>query len=320
MALARSGDGSASAPKLIQIFPKGPDIRAVDGRAWTLDAPALLAAFRRQGRPLPIDYEHAQDLKARQGEIAPAAGWIEALELRDGALWAEVEWTPKGAASVTSREYRFLSPAFTHTKDGAALELLGAALVNRPALTMTALSRAELSSPKETHAMEELLALLGLPAGSTQTHIIAAITALQTKTATAIAAAQTPSLEKFVPRADYDVALARATAAEVSIAASAKAALDAEIEREVSAAVAAGKVTPATKDYYVSTCQAAGGVTAFKAFIATALPLVGTSGLENRDPNNGGEKLTALTAEQKDVCRVMGIPEDKFVSSLAAQK
>nr|WP_275039548.1 phage protease [Bartonella vinsonii] len=42
---------------------------------------------------------------------------------------------------IISREYRYLSPEFRHSKKGEILNLAGAGLVNRPALVMTALSR-----------------------------------------------------------------------------------------------------------------------------------------------------------------------------------
>ena len=35
------------------------------------------------------------------------------MEVREGAVWGRVDWTPRGRRSVGSREYRFFSPEIT---------------------------------------------------------------------------------------------------------------------------------------------------------------------------------------------------------------
>jgi hypothetical protein len=90
---------------------------------------------------LPVDWDHlSMQESARPGDGA-AAGWMKRLELRDGGdtLWAEVEWTPKGAEAIKNREYQFVSPSFVkdHThKDGRKIgtTLLAAAITNHPFL------------------------------------------------------------------------------------------------------------------------------------------------------------------------------------------
>lgn len=100
------------APAWIELFPAGPRIDARDGRTFYANTAAVLAAFQANRGPLPIDYEHGQDLLAARGEAAPAAGWIVAVEDRNGAVWGQVEWTARAAQMIAAREYRFLSPAF----------------------------------------------------------------------------------------------------------------------------------------------------------------------------------------------------------------
>jgi hypothetical protein len=90
---------------------------------------------------LPVDWDHlSMQESVRPGDGA-AAGWMKRLELRDGGdtLWAEVEWTPKGAEAIKNREYQFVSPSFVkdHThKDGQKIgtTLLAAAITNHPFL------------------------------------------------------------------------------------------------------------------------------------------------------------------------------------------
>ncbi|RUQ13261.1 phage protease [Aeromonas dhakensis] len=132
------------APEWVQIMPSGPEIKGLDGRKWSMKDPAkLIDMFKNMGLPLVIDYEHGQELKAPEGEEAPAAGWIEDLELRDGELWARVSWTERAAKAINSREYRFLSPAFAYDASMQILGLSSVALTNKPNLVMTALNSRE---------------------------------------------------------------------------------------------------------------------------------------------------------------------------------
>ena len=114
------------------LLPKSPDLTARDGRRWRYSPAEVIAAFTANQGPLAVDYEHAQDRRPK-GEQAPAAGWIVAMEERDGALWGEIEWTERAGNMVREREYRFLS-ASMQTVDGRIIGLHGAGLVNRPAL------------------------------------------------------------------------------------------------------------------------------------------------------------------------------------------
>lgn len=75
------------------------------------DLKAVVECFEAQTNPIVVDREHASTL---EGMEAPAAGWIQRLEIRpsdDGdQLWGVVEWTERGAEQVRSGEYRFTSP------------------------------------------------------------------------------------------------------------------------------------------------------------------------------------------------------------------
>ena len=131
----------SSAPEWVQIMPSGPEIKGLDGRKWNMKDPSkLIDKFKQSGLPLVIDYEHAQELKSPKGEEAPAAGWVEDLELRDGEIWAKVSWTERATKTINSREYRFLSPAFLYDNRNEILELSSVGLTNRPNLIMAALN------------------------------------------------------------------------------------------------------------------------------------------------------------------------------------
>lgn len=90
------------------------------------------------GVDLSIDFDH---------ETREAAGWIKEVFLSDDGtvLMAGVRWTPKGALSLSDREFRYFSPEFNrdwvhpHTGKVHGPTLLGGALVNRPFLKMDAI-------------------------------------------------------------------------------------------------------------------------------------------------------------------------------------
>lgn len=118
----------AAPPEWVELIPAG-TFSGRDGRGpYTLDPQAVIGAFEKGGIDLPVDYDHQTlEAEAKAGPV-PAAGWIKALEVRDGALWGRVAWTPRAAELIAAREYRFLSPVFRHDKKGRVLALEGAGL------------------------------------------------------------------------------------------------------------------------------------------------------------------------------------------------
>ena len=272
-------DGSPP-PDWIQLLPAGPAITGSDGRSWTLPDPAaLLDEFTARNKPLVVDWEHASEHRALQGLDAPAAGWIDRLETRDGAIWGHVEWTPKAAQQITDREYRFLSPVFTYQKsDSRIVALVSAGLTNQPNLNLTALNREESPMPFPT----AVCSALALPAGADEPAVIAAIADL----ARAANRPQgDPDLARFVPRPDYDAALNRANTAEAKLAEIEKAQLNQQIETALNQALQAGQICPATVEFYRAGCQKEGGLEAFNQFVKIAPPVLGAAlNLDSQKP------------------------------------
>ncbi len=264
-------DGSPP-PDWIELLPAGPAIQGADGRAWTLPDPtALIAAFTARNKPLVVDWEHSSEHRAPQGLDAPAAGWIDRLEARHGAIWGHVEWTPKAVQQIAAKEYRFLSPVFTYAKtDSRIVELVSAGLTNQPNLNLTALNREE---PPVSFS-PAVCSALALPAGADEAAVLTAITALHSAVATATNRADSPDLTKFIPRADYDAALSRAANAEQRLADIEKAQLNQQIETALERGLKAGQITPATVEFYRAGCQREGGLEAFEAFLTTAPAIV----------------------------------------------
>jgi phage I-like protein len=183
----------------IQLFPCG-EFRGVDGRPtecdhWLMNAEIaqrLIDAATAKATPYVIDYEHQTLKAAKNGQPAPAAGWFNTLEWREGkGLYAiDVTWTDAAAAMILKDEYRFISPVFSYNDAGHVLQLLHAALTNTPALDdmdEVMLAAASVLAIDSTNnegnaGMEELLEqlrwMLNLPLSASQDDVIAELTKL----------------------------------------------------------------------------------------------------------------------------------------------
>jgi phage I-like protein len=118
-----------------------------DLSTWIANFEALHLSDGREG--LPIDVDHAPEKFGK----TEAAGWAKKLDTLglDGKtetpdqLWATVEWNTLGVSLVGEKRYRYISPSYQHNyadetgrRHGTAL--VGAALTNRPFLSMASVS------------------------------------------------------------------------------------------------------------------------------------------------------------------------------------
>lgn len=316
LSAALTPDGQA--PNWVELIPAGPLVRGRDGRQWLFDEPAqhsVVSSFAGRAIDLPIDWEHATQLKAPKGEEAPAGAWIKQLEIRDGALWGRVDWNPRAASQVVNREYRFLSPVFDYDPDTTRIALLvSAGITNKPNFLLTALNH-ETPTPEAPMPLSVALAgALGLTVDHSEDQAIAAITQLK---ATAQAAnSEVRNLERYIPRADFDAMQLRATNAEQALASHKQAEHAKTVDAEIDAALKAGKITPATSDYHRAACQEEGGLERFRSFVAAA-PVVGDpSGLGERQPT---PTATALNTEQQAVCAQLGVDPVEYAKTLKSE-
>ena len=154
--------------------------------------------------------------------------------------------------------------------------------------------------------LKKLLLALGLTETTTEEAALNHVTTLKAEHATALNQAQNPPLSLFVPRADYDTAMNRATTAETSLKQIKDEALETAINAEIDAALTAGKITPSTKDYHVAQCRQEGGLDRFKAFAAAAPVVAADSGLDGKKVDEG----TALNAEALQMASMFGNSAD----------
>ncbi|NVO00029.1 MAG: hypothetical protein HXX17_11940 [Geobacteraceae bacterium] len=290
-------------PASIPLIPAGAVITGRDGRSWNNPDPAAIVRFfQERGLKIPIDIEHATEIKAKIGEAAPAMAWATDLAAHDdGSIWGNIDWTPRGAEMVTNREYSYYSPAIVFDKTtGNIIGIKSIGLTNSPNFYVPALNR---ENQKEVPPMlKKVIALLGLAETTTEETALNSIMTLKSDHATALNHANSPPLDKFVPKADYDLALNRANDAEGKLATQAKEQLETAINHEIDAALAAGKITPGTKDYHVAQCRQEGGLDRFKTFVGAAPVVAGTTDLDKKKPDHD----TALNAEEQTIASMFG--------------
>lgn len=129
--------------------------------------------FDENGAPmLPANYQHSGH--DPDPEHAKASGWVHGLEIRDGKLFMQIEWTERAMEYIKNKEYRFISPEFHENwedEEGKShgFTVLGVALTNynflkksQFAIGLTETDFRVIHDPengKEQH-MEELLKLL----------------------------------------------------------------------------------------------------------------------------------------------------------------
>jgi len=309
-------DGKA--PEWVELIPTGPTISGRDGRSWLFDDTAIdlvQSSFTSRAIDLPIDWEHATQHRATVGQDAPAGAWIKQLDVRDGALWGQVEWTPRAALQVENREYRFLSPVFDYVPDNRRIvHLISAGLTNKPNFLLTALNQEAFNTTVETTPVQlpaALLALLGLPETATPEQALTAASQLKA-TAQALNSEHT-NLERFVPREDYNALLNRANNAEQQLESALKAEHAKAVEAALTAATQSGKVTPATVEYHRAICQDLAGLERFKAYMDAAPVVADTSGLEHRQAPQ--QTLTALNSEERAMCQQLGVDPVEFAKN-----
>lgn len=285
-ARARNLALDGQAPDWIELLPAGPAITGADGRAWILPDPqALVAAFAQRHAALVVDWEHASEHRARNGLDAPAAGWIDELQVRNGAVWGRVAWTEKAAAQIAAREYRYLSPVFVYEKaSGRIVELTSVGLTNQPNLQLTALNREEPPMPLPA----AVCSALAVSETADEATVLTAIATLKSDLASAQNRAATPPLDRFVPRGDYDAALARASNAEQRLTAIEAERRGAAIQTLLDRALADRKIAPATVDYYRAMCQTENGVAQFESFLTKTQALIGAESGLNAAPAPAG--------------------------------
>lgn len=329
----------------IQLFPAGPRFRGVDGRpaevpaGWTINssiAARLIQKLQTRTNPLVVDYEHQTLAAAKNGQPAPAAGWLEPKSLvwREGeGLFAKVEWTAPAREMIAANEYKFISPVFPYDpKTGEVRGLLHAALTNNPALDgmadVTALAAASYAAQlsEETPSMEKLLELLrvslGLPADADDAAITAALTqtlgAHTNFAALTAAVAERDNRIAALSASQYDpakfVPLSTVVDANNQIAALTQQLENQERTGLMTAALSDGRILP-----YMEAWAKSLSLTALKSYLDTAKPLASLSQTQTDGAAPTGGPGVELDETMLAVCSMFGNDPEQVKKTAQAQ-
>lgn len=315
----------------IQVLPAG-KFRLRDGRGGDLDAGDIagMQAIIDRTRTyfgttdLMVDYDHELVHAQKNGGRAEAAGWIKELQARADGIYGRVEWTAAAAEKIRAGSYRYISPWFQALKGGRVYRLLNAALVNMPALDLSAIAASLFISTEDT-SMDKIAKALGLADTASQETILAAITDRHTKIAAAVGLKADASFDDVVAAATTGAGgvgkiaaavglAADATLDDIVAAAAGKASqsvplnefngvkkqlddlsasvLKRDVDEAVQGAMAAGKVTPAQETWARN--YATNDLAGFKSFAASAQPVVKVQGQGGQPTDKVGE----LSADQ----------------------
>lgn len=316
-------NADASLPDWIELVKVG-RMEGRDGRWFVNDKPEdVIATFVARKVDIVIDWEHASEVKF--AERVPAAGWVTELQVRDGAIWGRVRWTEQGASDVKSGTYRYISPSFyIEKKTNRVTQLASVALVHQPNLDLKALSSENPPSENPSQHKEIPMPLakiareLGLNEAANEDQVLAELQKLKSSEKLALQRAEAPELSKFVPRADFDAMEKRAMNAEAFQTETTANALKARAEAAVNRGLTEGKITPATKDYYLAQCKSEADLKNLEDFLGKALPVIAPG--VTPTPPAGAVGTAALNAEEKAVCKQLGLTEEEFLKSKNSQE
>ncbi|WP_422096999.1 phage protease [Variovorax sp.] len=347
---------------LLQVTPAGyftpSDGREMDVAAWHIDATGaqrVIERFRASKLPPVIDYEHQTLHKEKNGQPAPAAGWIRDLRWIEGrGLFAAAELTSRAKGEIDDKQYLYFSPVFAYHEDtGEVMAILMGAFTNNPAIhgmdamSLTAAATAAFvpSTPQENPVnplLKALLASLGLPETTTEANAITALTALGPLTDVATARAQATAARKALQLGDDatgDAVVAACTSLRTASAATPDpskyvpigvvedlrtnvAALTSriqqtDIDKVVGDALASGKLQPAMEAWARDLGKT--NMAALTGFIEKSQPIAALSGTQTQgkqpDPKDGAH---GLTAEEIKIAAATGLTPEQFAKAKVA--
>ena len=185
-------------------WPNGATVQQCDGVAFN----KLIENWRAAGgKEIICDFEHRFEDPSLTSDTS-AAAWITNLAVnKERGLVGDMKFTDAGAAAVSSRRLRFLSPVWELDPDGRPARLRSVALTNKPNIPVACvLNRAPQpvteateveEQPSERKHMDKLKELLGLAADASDEDVVAAVTALQEQVAKANKEKEDAEAESF---------------------------------------------------------------------------------------------------------------------------
>lgn len=340
----------------IQLLPFGKfsarDGRPGVGKQWSIDdAAGERIAAQLNGiaaqTPIVIDYEHQTFYAEKNGQPAPAAGWMNRFEWRKGAgLFSSVEWTPRAKAFIEGNEYRYISPVIEFNDDTGAIRGVAlAGLVNFPALLgmepvfaqLRAFSGSQSQDQEQSmNLLAQLVALFGLAAATTDDQIVAHLTTLKAvsdnsaqqlaalrtslglddKADLAACAAQVATLKAATGKPDPAMQ-AIVTGLQTQLA-TLRGEIDSrELDDVVDGAIKDGKFPPAQRQHLIDLGKK--DKAWLKTFVEQSPVITAALGAgQSGGDGSRGKKDGELDDTQLAVCKAMGLTVEQFKAGASA--
>lgn len=285
-------------PEWVHLVPAG-TFQGRDGRGpYVADLKAVVQRTwkHHKGTDIVVDYEHQTHHAAKNGAPALAAGWVKDLEVRSDGVWGRVEWTAAARSRIAGREYRYTSPALTHSqsKPHQVGIILNVGLVNQPNLELVALNSATLPGAPAMSLKDKIAAALDLDMDAADDEVVSTLHAR-------LDGAGQPDPRFWVPRDQVERMIRDSQAHQVTAHA-------AGTDRLVSDAIKDGKLPPALKDWAMALCSA--DPASFTNFVSNA-PQIITPGADPRFaravPDADAVSTHAASPEESTVTGQLGI-------------
>ncbi|MGD1819364.1 MAG: phage protease [Pleomorphochaeta sp.] len=288
----------------ILVIPKDTVIKGRDGRTLYNNNPSLvIQSFSQSKVELPIDIEHSTFFKGTKGDPAPAMGWITDLYLENEEVWASVKWTDKGKELIETKQYRYYSPAYLLDDKNQIVALHSVGLTNKPNLLLPSLNNQRESLGGKDMDKKQMLTLLGLNAEATDDEIKAKIGNLLKVSA---------NNESYVPKQELEVALNRASTLEAELKKVKDADFNSRKETAINSAIEDGKISPASKKYYETSCNSEQSLKEFVEAFKDAPKLIDVNSSDNKNP----DKKITLNSEQKAMAVKFGLSEEEVIKEM----
>ena len=291
------------------------------------EAEEIVSNFRHLGIEVVIDFEHQTHRSDENGQRAPAAGWIDDLEIRPTGIFAHAaRWTRLGDTSLRELEYRYLSPTLGDplidpvTADERGWWLESVALTNFPFL------REIPPLMSKANPNPDLLAQLGLKADASEDDLKAAIARLQHKARIGEAACKASGVPvddveviakvelrcKGVGMVPIDEHVAALRSGEAATQTAAR-------EKILAKAKAEGKVTPALEPWFKGQLERdPDGAMEWLSKAAPVVPL--KSPINVGATNTGTADVThGLSEAELRICKQGGLDPKKYADKKAGR-
>ncbi len=327
-----------------QLLPAG-HFAAVDGRPfdvagrkWHLDestAQSLIADLKSRVNHTVIDYEHQTLLADKNGQPAPASGWIKDAQWRESGLWIKADWTSRAAEYIKNGEYCYLSAVFPYDKQtGKPLSLHSAALVNRPgldglnAVALRSLHIHSIQNHQPPHKEEPLMdrklliKQLGLTDDATDEQITATLKeAVSAQAALKASQSELAALKAAPPAASVDpakyVPIQVVTDMQSELAALSAQVQTGGLDKLIDDAKDDGRLLPSMESWARDLGQS--NIAALKTFLDSAKPMAALKGQQAGSevpPPKSDEH--GLTAEELEAAELTGRTPEEY-AALKAQ-